>query len=359
MGSTFGTSDGLGHGEGEQASTQEKVTNGTFASDIANWATVLGAGGGTIAWDAGTIKFTQGGVSASMYAGQSISTVPGVTYTFSVSVTTNGIYTRLYVGTSLNGTELGTTSYAGSGTKTITFTASTYITYLTLVDANSATNISNWDNATCKVTTPATVLGAGGSGLIWNTAGTWATAAGVVANTPVLGVELFTDPGLEATYTAGLCDSLVVSGGSPTLAQSADVHGGAKAQQFTATARYNSIRQAMPAGARLANTWYQASLWSKRTAGAGNGVYAYLNGSDIDRPFSVITSAAYIQQTITFKINAALSYQRFALIDANDAGSYDTVIVDDFSYKLLPISTLITNQLLSTTDVLAEMVISA
>jgi hypothetical protein len=206
-------------------------------------------------------------------------------------------------------------------------------------------------------------LGSGGSGKVWTDAGTWATAGGVVANTPVSGGELFTDPGLEGTYTAGLCAAFAKTG-SPTLAQSADVHGGSKAQAFTAAAQYNDIKHLITTTS--VGKWYVASMWGKRTAGTAGRVTVRIDATGINKSlqgatgYSYITSADYQEKKGTFRntsseVGGRVNFQVLEI----DAASFDAVLVDDFSVKLLPISTLITNQVLSTTDVLVEATVSA
>src|SRR3990167_3969201 len=98
----------------------------------------------------------------------------------------------------------------------------------------------------------------GGAGLAWETPGnTWTIASNAAVNTPTQGAEMFTDPGLEGNYTAGLNDNLTKIG-SPIVSQSADVHGGSKAQEFTGVAANDRIQQAQTL---IVGTWYRASCW--------------------------------------------------------------------------------------------------
>jgi len=76
---------------------------------------------------------------------------------------------------------------------------------------------------------------------------TWAISTGKAINTPTLGAELLTDPGLEGTYTAGKANALTKTG-LPTLTESADAHGGSKAQEFTGAAITNAVYWAAVAG---------------------------------------------------------------------------------------------------------------
>jgi hypothetical protein len=142
------------------------------------------------------------------------------------------------------------------------------------------------------------------------------------------GAELFTDSGLEATYTGGLCDSLVAAG-TPTVAQSGDVHGGSKAQQFAGTAYLDAVSQT---NNLTAARWYAQRQWSKRTAGInGNVVFAWWdNSSFIGR---AITAASYTQIGMAALLWAT-SLETF-VSRQQGGGASDTVIADDVEVKQL------------------------
>ena len=135
-------------------------------------------------------------------------------------------------------------------------------------------------------------LGAGGANVTWCDQGTWSISGSKLYNTPTLGTEVCSDPGLEATYTSGKCDTLT-KGGTPTLAESADVHGGSKAQSFVADAQLENVRLAMTG--LTAGTWYSMSQWSKRSAGTKGGValLTNINGTTMGPR---ITDANYTQK---------------------------------------------------------------
>lgn len=179
-----------------------------------------------------------------------------------------------------------------------------------------------------------TILGNGALPSPWETAATWSIASGVALNTPVPVTEKLTDPGLEANYTAGKCDTLTKAG-LPTLAQSADVHGGTKAQQFTAVAVANSLRWAAAAGVN--RQWYRYSIWGKRTAGASGtaGLVVFQANSY----FRAITAAAYTQSIIT---DVSMGTGNIFVYAARETGAsgFDTLIVDDGSKMLLTFSEL-------------------
>ncbi|MFZ2992515.1 MAG: hypothetical protein WA061_02255 [Microgenomates group bacterium] len=150
---------------------------------------------------------------------------------------------------------------------------------------------------------------------------------------PTWGSELLSDPGLEGIYTAGLCAGFS-KGGSPTVSQSADVHGGAKAQEFTAVANSNGIHYGS-----LASVvgFEKISAWSKRTAGASGktNIQHITTFGTIKQIFS-ITWADYTQIELVARNNGASDL--YPCIN-RDASVFDTVIVDDISHKKLTLST--------------------
>jgi len=163
------------------------------------------------------------------------------------------------------------------------------------------------------------------------TGSTWTISGGAAVNTPSLGSEMLTDPGLEATYTAGKCDTLTNALGTWTLTQSADVHGGSKAQQIL-PASANGALVWTPSPSVTLNQWYEASVWAKRTAGT-NGQMTFQTASTSQKPvniFRLLTDAAYAQKRVVFRAGANASFSHYFL---NTGTSYDTVIVDDGSVK--------------------------
>lgn len=154
------------------------------------------------------------------------------------------------------------------------------------------------------------------------------------ANTPTLGAELLTDPGLEGTYTGGKCDAMSTLS-TPTMSQSADVHGGSKAQSFTATAQNDALYQSITP---LAQRWYQFSFWSKRTAGSSNNIWpnVYQGGSSpsVNNYANPVASATYTQKFITKRTaNTGAMFAYPAL--ENGTSGFETIIFDDISLKLI------------------------
>jgi hypothetical protein len=156
--------------------------------------------------------------------------------------------------------------------------------------------------------------------------------------TPTFGAELLPDPGLEGTYTSGLVTTNgMVKSGSPVVAQSSDVHGGAKAQEFTPVANSNLIwLSPIPASV---TGFKRFTEWYKRTAGASGKIEVQsfgIGGSGCTyRP--KLTSATWAQIEIISRDNSASSFQGVAI--NRDASVFDTVIVDDLSLTKLTLST--------------------
>jgi hypothetical protein len=163
---------------------------------------------------------------------------------------------------------------------------------------------------------------------------TWAVVSGAAVNTPSLSLdELLTDPGLEANYTDGKCDTLTKSG-TPTLAQSADVHGGAKAQEYTSTAAGN--RLSWPVLAGVAHTWYQFSAWRKKTT-SGNDSYIQLiqsGGMPSATVASGILSVSYAQNKTSLLSTSTNNLTARPAYDSS-TGPFATVRVDDGSLKAI------------------------
>jgi hypothetical protein len=165
---------------------------------------------------------------------------------------------------------------------------------------------------------------------------TWSVVSGRAYNSPSLGTETLTDGGLEANYTGGRCDTLTSMAGSPTLVQSADAHGGSKAQQFTAAASGDSIGWSDVAGGATVGYWYLLSLWTKRAAGTAGtcGLQLSQGGGFVYK--TPITSAAYSQLFITGRNISGASLTN-AIVEAHPV-AHDTVIFDDGSFRPITLS---------------------
>jgi len=171
---------------------------------------------------------------------------------------------------------------------------------------------------------------------------TWSIVSGKAVNTPTLNGELLADPGLEATYTDGKCDTLL-KGGTPTLSESSEVHGGSKAQDFTAGANNDSLKWAGQAG--IASVWYQVSGWVKRLAGTASQVFlaVYTGGAGTAFPSNItrlpIKSATYTQKKLNFiPLTTGLNYV-YPTWQIGATGN-DNVLVDDISLQRISNETL-------------------
>lgn len=112
-----------------------------------------------------------------------------------------------------------------------------------------------------------------------------------------LDTERFADPGLEANYTAGKCDS-ISKDRNLTLTQSSDVHGGVKAQQSVGALTYDGFHYAPTTAVKK---WYRTSAWVKRGATGSSNVRLTLFGDTVVRPSYIhtITDAVSTQYIAT------------------------------------------------------------
>jgi hypothetical protein len=167
---------------------------------------------------------------------------------------------------------------------------------------------------------------------------TYTISGGQAINSPTLGAEMLTDPGLEANYTGGLCDTLWEVGAATYYEETSDPHGGSKAQGMQPSANQEYIyhlSQPSPA----AGVWHFVTWWNKIvSAGWGHlGVRIYGAGQT---PGTTLVpdhgqNAAWTQRKALFR--AGTSSANFRLAHQWAEGSpYDDILLDDVSYK--PIS---------------------
>lgn len=186
-----------------------------------------------------------------------------------------------------------------------------------------------------------TALGDGVLPDVWSAIpGTFAISSGVLVNTPSVGANLFEDPGLEYTYTDGLCGYLVESG-TAIFTESADVHGGSKAQQMAISALNDEMHYWDPV-AGTAGGWYRFSAWLKRAAGttetARTSIYQVgMKPSETNyTPINADPYTKYQVVGISTTINRIFAYPAIESGSAN----FCTVIADDGTLELLTYSTL-------------------
>ncbi len=182
-------------------------------------------------------------------------------------------------------------------------------------------------------------------------ASTWAIVGNAAVNTPTLGSELLTDPGLEANYTAGKCDTLTLNGSPASITQSADVHGGSKAQQMQAAAFNNRLN--WPTAAGVVGQWYLYSVWTKRLSGSNNGTRIELFQTGM-LPVNTITvpinDAAYTQKKISGLSTSTNALFRYPAIEVDGSAPFSSVVVDDGSCKAITFSSLFAMRPLSSTN---------
>lgn len=162
---------------------------------------------------------------------------------------------------------------------------------------------------------------------------------------PTLGAEMFGDPGLEGTYTAGKANVLTDSGPGGTFVQSADAHAGSRAQQWTAS---GTSQNYLYRAAGTQYNWYRMSAWGKRTAGtAGQVKMNTTSGGNVgwpqratNSPNLLITSATWAQYRFNQIQSAASFLDVYGAIQSGTTG-YDTVISDDFSKRAITYSTML------------------
>jgi peptidoglycan/xylan/chitin deacetylase (PgdA/CDA1 family) len=157
---------------------------------------------------------------------------------------------------------------------------------------------------------------------------TWVISGGKAVNTPGLSAEKLDNPTFEGTYTGGLAWPYY-KGGSATPTESADAHGGSKAQQVLGAAANSEVHTNFTG---VNGTWYRGSCWGKRTAGAvGNG-NILIDAGALWSVGPIHKNAAYTDIIMT---DRALynGTTHFRIYNQIGAGTGDTVIVDDASIK--------------------------
>jgi hypothetical protein len=194
-------------------------------------------------------------------------------------------------------------------------------------------------------------------GELWSSPNnTWVLSSGNLNNTPGISDEILSDPGLEATYTSGLCASLLKTV-APTLTdETSDMRSGSHAQKMVATAQSDSVRYQYTL---TYGTWYSVSGYAKRVAGTTGGV-KWLVRTGLATEIKVretITSESYTQ----LKPCIQLAMDTTGIIYVQDtAATFDTVICDDFSLKSLTLADLFyTKDFGASTDVTVDVPITA
>lgn len=148
---------------------------------------------------------------------------------------------------------------------------------------------------------------------------------------PTLGAEIFSDTGLEGTYTSGLCDGLTKDEGSIIVEQSADVHGGSKAQGINPVQSNVGVRMIYS----RTTSFYMYTQWAKRVSGTkGTTRLDATVGSGVIYGIP-ITGAAYTYQRMSYLDTGNGTSFIYLARDRAKGGGGDPVIVDDISLKTI------------------------
>lgn len=196
-------------------------------------------------------------------------------------------------------------------------------------------------------------VGSGGAGVTW-TGATWSVSGGKAINTPT-GSEQLSGGDLEGTYTGGLNTLFTSTSGTPTVSQSADAHGGTKAQSFTSNGASDYI-QLTPSD--TIGQWKLVSAWGKQVSVGNSRVGISKSDGANSMLVGTILSGTYTRYVRTYR--ALTSANNYLRVYAVVSGS-DTVVVDDISLQNLTLSQLISLHTSSTADVFAgiDLVVTA
>ena len=183
----------------------------------------------------------------------------------------------------------------------------------------------------------------GPTGGTW-TGSTWTNTEGTAVNTPVtLGADLITNGGFEGSYTAGLAPNWLTITGTPT--ESADAHGGSKAQQFQATSLAGRLYQDIPT---TNHRYYRMSAWVKRVSGTAGDVFTGISNGVTESLTDAVTSSTYTQVFVSERARGATMNIR-PLRGATNAVT-DVCVVDDVTVQELTLSELMRTTESSATD---------
>jgi len=192
--------------------------------------------------------------------------------------------------------------------------------------------------------------------LTWSGA-TWTVAGGSVSNAPTsMGNELLTNPGFESDYVSGVAPYWSRARG--TWTESADVHGGSKAQQLNNLAGNDAYGYSNIASID-ADNWLSVSVFGKRLVGYGNfAITKNFGDYSAITIFKSINTASYTSQTITGRTPLSGNY-KINIYAATDVSSdANSVLYDDATMKILTTSTLFRSLNVGSTNVLAQVAIT-
>lgn len=131
---------------GQQTGKPELLANGTFDSDISGWSQV-GSGDITVSWNAGRLRAVRNGAGTLGLPTTSVTTIPGVTYRWSIDVFLAQISFR--IGSISLGTQYANQVILANNTGSGTFVATGATAYIALWP-NSPTGTSEIDNVSIR-----------------------------------------------------------------------------------------------------------------------------------------------------------------------------------------------------------------
>lgn len=208
-------------------------------------------------------------------------------------------------------------------------------------------------------------IGAGGSGKTWsNAGGTWSVSGAKAKNTPSLGAEVQSDPGLDGAYNSGLHHKFSAQLGISCAENITDMRNGTKCQQLQGNVQNQSIYQESWALPLTNGQWYRIGVWTKRIAGTAGNMNAammlagFIPGQVLSSSLgTIISSATYTEwYRVSRCWNAGSIKLDYILAYTTTTG--DTIVVDDVSVKPLALSELVSVVTTSTADVFSGVNIS-
>ena len=195
-------------------------------------------------------------------------------------------------------------------------------------------------------------LGSGGANLTWLDVGSWANSGGNAVNTPGSGVELVVNGDCE--LNSGWAASFTPETSERYNTDPGNVYAGTYSWHIVdSIASYGGAR--CGSYSRTQYKWYVVTARVKTISGSGIRVSIQRNDGNSGAQSSSIAAGAFTPVLFTHR-ESYIGAGAYITISNTSAGTSEFYF-DNISEKPLPLSTLITNQQLTTSDVLAEAVI--
>jgi hypothetical protein len=192
--------------------------------------------------------------------------------------------------------------------------------------------------------------GAIGNG--WNGA-TWTISGNKAINTPTLGSEQLTDPGLEAWLSATDPTnwSEGIAGTSTVNREASVIHGGSFAARLDIDASTSIAQITQVVNSAVVGQWVRRSAWAKSNPVSKTATLATLNVFPTNE-YSYTLTGTYAQIVETRRVTAA-NPQMSPKRAGGSASS--SLYFDDVSWKVLTLSTLFVSQNFNLNDVYATV----